>query len=69
MNKLVNTNLGFLLQNGMTALFLACSHGNYEIMKVLVEELADVNAKATVSHHHSTTLHYIRVLPNCICYT
>jgi ankyrin repeat protein len=30
----------------MTALYLACSHGNYEVMKLLVAEFADVNAKA-----------------------
>ena len=42
----------------MTALFLACSYGNYEVMKLLVKEFADVNAKANVSKKPSvyTTL-------------
>ena len=33
----------------MTALFLACSHGNYEVMKLLVVAFANVNASARVS--------------------
>lgn len=33
----------------MTALHLACSHGNYEVMKLLVGAFADVNATTDVS--------------------
>ena len=33
----------------MTALHLACSHGNYEVMKLLVGAFADVNATTGVS--------------------
>ena len=37
------------VQNGVTALYLACTHGNYEVMKLLVTAFADVNAVTNVS--------------------
>ena len=41
--------LFLLLQSGCTALHLACSHGNYEVMKLLVGAFADVNSISGVS--------------------
>ena len=51
----------------MTALFLACSHGNYEVMKLLVGAFADVNARARVSLKHSA-YHMQHVLCLCVEY-
>ena len=43
----------------MTALFLVCSHGNYEVM---VKAFADVNAKAYVSYLYTNDKRVMQVM-------